>query len=138
MSLPPEIVSFIISVLPKTTLRSTLKTLRLVCRSFYDGATPVLFNSVFVSARHIDREIAELITSVSRNSITALTPSSKCLLAHKNHSAEVSPLRRKSDSHSVKPDFPMNYTQSWDQNDESSTTVAPCRRFFQTYSFWSV
>lgn len=95
MSLPPEIVSCIVSVLPK----STLKTMRLLCRSFYDGATPLLFSSVFVSARHVDREIAELVASRFPSSITTLTFSSECLLAHDTRCVEESPPCGKSDSH---------------------------------------
>lgn len=104
MSLLPEIVSHIISMLPKSEPRSKLKTMRLVCRSFYDSATPLLFNSVFVSARHVDREIAELVALRFPNSITTLTFSSECFnssrfLAYEVQQAKVSPPCGKLDSH---------------------------------------
>ena len=69
MSLPFETLSHIFAFLPN----SSLKTLRLACRRFYDIATPRLFRSIFVSAHHLDREIAELVATRFLNSIHTLT-----------------------------------------------------------------
>lgn len=104
MSVFPEIESHVFSFLRKSTLRSTLKTMRLTCRSCYDSATPLLFNSVFVLARHIDCEIAGLVASRFPNSITTLTFSSECLrssgdLADNLRWAKVSPPCGKPNSH---------------------------------------
>lgn len=74
MSLPFELLSYISSFLPI----SALKTLRLACKTLHDIATPLLFSSIFVSARHVDREIAELVASRFPSSITTLTFSSEC------------------------------------------------------------
>ena len=73
MPLPVETLSQILSFLPK----NSLKTLRLVCKGFYDVATPPLFSSIFVSARHLDHEIADLVAARFSNSIQTLTFSSQ-------------------------------------------------------------
>ncbi len=73
MPLPVEILSQILSFLPK----NSLKALRLVCKGLYDVATSSLFSSIFVSARHLDREIADLVAARFSNSIQTLTFSSQ-------------------------------------------------------------
>lgn len=72
--LPSEILSLVFSFLPN----GELKTSRLTCKYFYDTATPLLFNSVFVSARHVDLQVAELVAARFPNSIQTLTFSSEC------------------------------------------------------------
>ena len=57
MHLPSEILLFIYSHLPK----SSLKAVRLACKRFYEIATPILFNSIFVSARLVDLKVADLV-----------------------------------------------------------------------------
>ncbi|KAF6218723.1 hypothetical protein HO133_005265 [Letharia lupina] len=74
MSLPSETLSQIFSLLPK----SSLKAIRLACKIFYDTATPLLFDSIFVSARHSDREITDLVATRFPNSIKTLTFSTEC------------------------------------------------------------
>ena len=74
MKLPPEILSLVFAFLPNVEL----KTLRLTCKYFYDTTTPLLFNSVFVSARHLDLQVAELVASRFPKSIQTLTFSSEC------------------------------------------------------------
>ena len=69
MSLPFETLSHIFSFLPN----SSLKRLRLASKGFCDIATPLLFSSIFVSANHLDREIAELVAAELPNSIHTLT-----------------------------------------------------------------
>ncbi len=69
MPLPFETLSHIFSFLPK----SSLKTLRLASREFYDVATPLLFDSIFVSARHVDREVADSVAARFPDSIQRLT-----------------------------------------------------------------
>ncbi|CAD6584276.1 MAG: hypothetical protein ASARMPRED_001720 [Alectoria sarmentosa] len=72
--LPPEILSLVFGF----SSNVELKTLRLTCRYLYDTATPLLFNSVFVSARQVDLQVAELVASRFSNSIQTLTFSSGC------------------------------------------------------------
>ena len=74
MQLPSEILTDIFSYLPK----SSQKTLRLACQTFYDISTPFLFDSIFVSARYADREVADTVASRFPNPITTLTLSSEC------------------------------------------------------------
>lgn len=74
MHLPSEILSQIFSSVPK----SSLKRLRLACKTFYNVATRFLFNSIFVSARYADREIADSVASRFPTWITVLTFSSEC------------------------------------------------------------
>ena len=74
MTFPSEIFSDVFSFLPK----GSLKRFRLVCRVFYEIATPLLFNSIFVSDRQVDREVAALIALKFSNSIETLTFSSEC------------------------------------------------------------
>ena len=93
MSLPVEILLKILSFLPN----NSLKTLRLVSNGFYDVATPSLFSSVFVSARHLDREIADLVAARFSHTIRTLTFSSESYYSYYDTdcSGVVSHLRRK-------------------------------------------
>ncbi|CAD6585849.1 MAG: hypothetical protein ASARMPREDX12_002135 [Alectoria sarmentosa] len=72
--LPPEILTLVFEF----SSNVELKTLRLTCRYLYDTATPLLFNSVFVSARQVDLQVADLVASKFSNSIQTLTFSSGC------------------------------------------------------------
>lgn len=74
MHLAPEIMLNICSFLPK----SSLKTVRLACRILYETATPLLFNSIFVSARYVDHEVANLVALRFPASIRTLKFSSEC------------------------------------------------------------
>lgn len=74
MHLPSEILSQIYSYLPK----SSLKAVRLACRILYETATPLLFNSIFISARYVDYEVANLVAFRFSTSIKTLKLSSEC------------------------------------------------------------
>ena len=69
MPLPSELLSHTASFLPK----SSLKPLRLVCKTLHDITTPLLFDSIFVSARRLDREVVNLVASRFPDSIKTVT-----------------------------------------------------------------
>ena len=53
--------------------QSSMKSFRLVCHKFCDVVTPLIFNSVFVSARHFDLEVSNLVALRFSDSIKTLT-----------------------------------------------------------------
>ena len=53
-----------------------MKSFRLVCHKFCDVVTPLIFNSIFVSARHLDLELSNLVALRFSDSIKTLTFSS--------------------------------------------------------------
>ena len=59
MYLPLELRNLIFQDLTK----AELKVARLICKSFDQAAIPLLFDAVFVAARHSDLEVADLIAS---------------------------------------------------------------------------
>ena len=68
-SLAFETLSQISSLLCK----SSMKSFRLVCHKFCDVVTPLIFNSIFVSARHFDLEVSNLVALKFPDSIKTLT-----------------------------------------------------------------
>ena len=68
-SLAFETLSQISSLLCK----SSMKSFRLVCRGFCDVVTPLIFDSIFVSARHFDLEVSNLVALRFPDSIKTLT-----------------------------------------------------------------
>ena len=68
-SLPFETLSHMSSLL----CHSSMKSFRLVCHRFCDVVTPLIFTSVFVSARHFDLEVSHLVALRFRDSIKTLT-----------------------------------------------------------------
>ncbi|KAM0803955.1 hypothetical protein BDR22DRAFT_703972 [Usnea florida] len=65
--------------------QSSMKSFRLVCHKFCDVVTPLIFNSIFVSARHLDLEISNLVALRFSDSIKTLTFSS---VRHQNPEEE--------------------------------------------------
>ena len=53
--------------------QSSRKSFRLVCHKFCDVVTPLVFNSIFVSARHFDLEVSNLVALRFPDSIKTLT-----------------------------------------------------------------
>ena len=53
--------------------RSSMKSFRLVCHRFCDVVTPLIFDSIFVSARHFDLEVSNLVALRFPDSIKTLT-----------------------------------------------------------------
>ena len=68
-SLAFETLSQISSLLCK----SSMKSFRSVCHSFCDVVTPLVFDSIFVSARHFDLEVSNLVALRFPDSIKTLT-----------------------------------------------------------------
>ena len=53
--------------------KSSMKSFRLACHKFCDVVTPLIFNSIFVSARHFDLEVSNLVALRFPDSIKTLT-----------------------------------------------------------------
>ena len=59
MYLPPEIVKMVVTRIPKQDLKSC----RLAIKAWEGSIVPLLFDSVFVTARYADLEVADLLAS---------------------------------------------------------------------------
>ena len=60
MYLPPEILKMIFADLEKRDLKAS----RLTCKAWNSEIPPFLFNSVFITARYADLEVADLVASI--------------------------------------------------------------------------
>ena len=73
MNFPPEILSSILSHLPKTEL----KRARLVCKAFDAAAIPFLFKEIYLIARYADMEKASLLAGQFGSYVKTLILSSE-------------------------------------------------------------
>ena len=78
MNFPPEILSSVLSHLPKTET----KTARLVCKAFDAAAVPFLFKDIYLIARYADMEKASLLASRFGSYVKTLILSSENFEAH--------------------------------------------------------